>query len=200
MKKNIFYGVSAAALMFAFVSCGGDEETTDETTDSTETTEDVIETMEYTVDTEASIINWYNMEGEEKGHSGTVNILEGTFTTEADLITNASLTMDMNTLTADSDKLAGHLVSPAFFDVNQYASATFTFGGHVDGIVSGTLSCAGQEFAIEAPATVTEGTVEIADFNIDMSVFPYFQEEKEKAPEEEWHDTNIGFTATIVAQ
>lgn len=204
MKKNIFYGVSAAALMFAFVSCGGGEETTDETTDSTETTEDVIEPIEYTIDTESSVINWYTMNGEEKGHFGTTMVMEGTYTTEGDLITSASLTADLNTFTVEDEmggeKLQGHIMSPDLLDVNQYATAVFTFDRHEDGIVYGSLSVAGNDMAIEAPATVGEGTIDIADFNVDMGALNFYVTERAEAAEDEWHDTNIGFTASIVAQ
>ena len=204
MKKNIFYGVSAAALMFAFVSCGGGEETTDETTDSTETTDDVIEAIEYTIDTESSVINWYTMNGEEKGHFGTTMVMEGTYTTEGDLITSASLTADLNTFTVEDEmggeKLQGHIMSPDLLDVNQYATAVFTFDRHEDGIVYGSLSVAGNDMAIEAPATVGEGTIDIADFNVDMGALNFYVTERAEAAEDEWHDTNIGFTASIVAQ
>ena len=123
---------------------------------------------------------------------------------EREAITAASLTVDMNTITVDDEmggeKLHGHIVSPDILDVNQYATATFTFGGHEGDMITGTLSTAGQEMAVEAPATVGEGSVEIGDFNIDMGALTYFVTERAEAAEEEWHDTNIGFSATIIAQ
>lgn len=204
MKKNIFYGVSAAALMFAFVSCGGGEETTDETTDSTETTEDVIEAVDYAIDTESSSISWYTMHEDEKGHFGTIMVLEGSYTVEGDLITSASLTADLNTFTVEDEmggeKLQGHIMSPDLLDVNQYATAVFTFDKHENGTLYGSISVAGNDMAIEAPATIGEGTIDIADFNVDMGALNYFVTERAEAAEEEWHDTNIGFTASIVAQ
>ena len=204
MKKKLFLGLGIAAFMMA--SCGGAEETTEETTGSTDSTvEEVIEAVTYEVDTEASVINWFNMNGEEKDHFGSVKVLSGSFTTEGDLITDATLSADMNTLSSDDEmggeKLTGHLMAPDFFDVNQFASAEFTFDRHEEGTVYGTLNAAGQQFPVEASATVTEGTVEIGEFKVDMSTLPFFTMEKEmEADVTKHHDAMIGFSATVVGK
>lgn len=205
MKRNVFFGVSIATLMFATVSCGGaEEEATEGEGETIEVVEDVVEAVEYTVDTEASIINWYNMEGEEKGHYGTTKIMEGSYTMEGDVITAASLTMDLNTITVDDEmggeKLLGHIISPDLLDVAQFGTATFTFGGHADGMVTGTLNVAGADTDVNAPVTVGEGSIEVGDFQVDMAHLPMFAGEREGKPEAEWHDAGIGFTATIIAQ
>jgi polyisoprenoid-binding protein YceI len=201
MKKKFFYGIGIMSLMFAATSCGGgEEEATDETAETTEeTVEEVVEPVNYTVDVENSVINWTSYDGEEVGHTGTVKLLDGSYTTEGDMVTAASLNVDMNTITADAEKLQGHLMAPDFFDVNQYASASFSFDRHEEGVIYGTVNASGMEFAVEAPATVGEGSVEISDFKIDLGQLAFFVTEREEAPEEEWHDTNIGFTASIMA-
>lgn len=188
------------SLMFAATSCGGgEEETTEENHESTEeTVEEVVEAVNYTVDTESSVINWSAYEGGEVGHTGTVKLLDGSYTDEGGVITSATLNIDMNTITADAEKLQGHLMAADFFDVNQYASASFAFDRHEEGVIYGTVNAAGLEFAAEAPATVSEGSVEISSFKIDMGQLGFFVTEREEAPEEEWHDTNIEFTASIV--
>lgn len=204
MKKKLFFGVGIAAFMLA--SCGGAEETTEETTESTDSTaEEVVEAVTYEIDTESSVINWFNVNGEEKDHFGTVKVLSGSFTTEGDVITDATLSADMNTITSDDEmggeKLAGHLVSPDFFDVNQFAAAEFTFDRHEEGTVYGSLNAAGQTFPVEATATVSEGTVEIGEFKVDMSTLPFFVMEKEKESDvTKHHDANIGFSATVVGK
>lgn len=205
MKKKLFFGVSIAALMLA--SCGGAEEATEETTDEVaeDSTVEVVEAVTYEIDTEGSVINWFNMNGEEKDHFGTVKVLSGSFTTEGDVITDASLSADMNTITSDDEmggeKLAGHLMAPDFFDVNQFASADFTFDRHEEGTVYGSLNAGGQEFAVEAAATVAEGSVEIGEFKVDMSTLPFFVMEKEKeADESKHHDAMIGFSASILGK
>lgn len=145
------------------------------------------------------------MDGEEKGHFGAVKVLSGSYTTEGDMITAATLKADMNSITSDDDmggeKLAGHLKAPDFFDANQFASADFSFDRHEDGMVYGSLNTAGKQFPVEAPATVSEGSVEIGEFKIDMSELPFFVMEKEKeADASKHHDASIGFSATIVGK
>lgn len=212
MNKKFFYGMSIMALMFTAASCGGGEE---ETT-SEETTEEVT-AVEYTIDTEASVINWWNKEGEEKGHTGTVKVLDGTYTLEGDVITAASMNVDMTSITADSDKLLGHLtMTDHFFSVmtpdtisadsinwvDNNTTAVFTFEKHEEGMIYGSVNVNDLDFAVEAPVTVTEGQIELGEFSVDMSGLTYFVMEVANVdvPEEERHDPNIGFTATIVAQ
>lgn len=197
------------AMMFATTSCGG-EETTEETTEE-------VKSVEYTIDTEGSVINWWNMEGEEKGHTGTVSVLEGTYTVEGDVITAASMVVDMQSITADSDKLVGHLtMTDHFFSVmrpdtvsadsvnwvEDNTTATFTFDKHENGMIYGSVNVNDLDFAVEAPVTLTEGKIEIGEFSIDMSGLTYFVMEvaNVEVPEEERHDPNIGFSATIVGK
>ncbi|MEX1001060.1 MAG: YceI family protein [Crocinitomicaceae bacterium] len=205
MKRKLFLGASIVTLLLGTVSCGGSEETTEDTdvTDST-AIEDVVEATTYEVDTAASVINWYNVSDGEKGHYGYVKLLDGSYTAEGEKVTAASLTVNMNTITVTDemggDKLQGHLMSPDFFDVNQYASASFNFDRHEDGVIYGTVNVAGVELPVEAPVTVKEGSVEADDFKVNMVDLPFFQQERSEAPEKEWHDPLIGFTATIVAK
>ena len=204
MKNKFFYGVGIATFMLA--SCGGAEEAAENLEEGvTDVVEEIVETKTFTVDTAASIINWVSMEHGEKGHWGTVKVLEGSFSTDADVITDATLKMNMNTVMSTDENgganLTAHLMKPDFFDVNKFASAEFTFDRHEEGKVYGTLTAAGVEFAIEADATVSEGTVEIAEFVVDMSTLPFFTIEKEKeANQEKWHDSNVTLSATIVGK
>jgi len=204
MKKELLFGLAATFFMF---SCGEGGEETTEGNDSTavETVEEEVVVMNYEIDTAASVINWMNFNGEEKDHYGTVKVLSGSYTVENDVITEATLSADMNTITSDDEmggeKLEGHLMAPDFFDVNQFASATFNFDRHEEGMVYGTLNTAGMDFPVEAPVTVSEGSIEVGEFKVDMSSLAFFQMEKEKeADESKWHDPMIGFTATIVGK
>ncbi|MEO9532371.1 MAG: YceI family protein [Crocinitomicaceae bacterium] len=205
MKNKFFYGVGIATFMLA--SCGGAEEAAEDLHENIEDVveEVIVETKSYSVDTAASIVNWTTMDGEEKGHWGTVKVLEGSFSTEGDVITEASLKMNMNTVMSTDENggenLTGHLMAPDFFDVNQYASSEFTFDRHEEGKIYGTLNAAGAEFPVEAEATLTEGTVEVAEFIIDMSTLPFYVAEREKEPnQEKWHDPNVTISATIVGK
>lgn len=201
MRKNIIFGASAV-MMFAVISCGGSEESTE----STENTDSVvvIEPVTYTIDTAASIINWYNMDGDAKGHFGTVKVLEGTYTLEGDVITAGSLTANLNSVSVDDEmggaKLLGHILTADLLDVNQFATATFTFEKHENSSVVGTLSVSGVDVVIDAPVSINEGGLEVADFTANLAHLPFFiREVAEVANEAERHDPNIGFNASIVA-
>jgi hypothetical protein len=202
MKKTIFYGIGIMSLMLSATSCGGgEEESTEESSESTEEVlEEVVEPVTYTVDTAQSIINWVNYDGEDHDHTGTVKLLEGTYTDEGGVITAATLTMDMNSITADSEKLQGHLGAADFFDINQFASSEFVFDRHEEGVLYGVVNAAGLEFSVEAGVTVVAGEVAVDEFRMDLSSLPYFVAEREENPEEEWHNPSVGFTVTIVAE
>lgn len=213
MKRIIYLGmmVSFAAL----TSCGG--ENTDTTENDTDTTANVEETVEvtvanFTIDTDASTVNWKGYESttsEESFHFGTVGISEGSFeiTTENNVhsVTAGSMTLDMNTIQSgeELEKLVGHLKAPDFFNVAEYASASFTVTGYSDGAIQGTLNVLGSELSISAPALIdiTEdiATVSVEEFRVDMAPLnmPYFVEDA-KAPAEEQHDPKVGINATIV--
>ena len=208
MKKNVLFGLSLFSLLL--VSCGGGEE---EAGEETEVTEEVA-AVEYTINAEESAINWWNLEGGEKGHTGTVGIVDGSYTLEGDVITAGALTVDMQSITSDSERLTGHLMTDHFFSVLKADSvdvdsvnwvpnnptAAFTFEKHEEGTVYGTINVAGTDFPVEAPVTVGEGTLEFGEFSIDMGILGYFVMEAEdpEVPEEERHNSNIGFTASIV--
>lgn len=206
MKKIMIIGISA--IPFFFASCGGGESAEGTDTDSI-LVEEAVETIvtNYTIDTATTVINWMAYEGEEIAHAGTVKALSGTAeittTGEESQVTAASLKVDMNSISEESEKLVGHLKSPDFFDVNAYASTDFNFDRHEAGIIYGSISVIGKTLPVEAPATITEenGTLNLAigEFKIDFSSIemPFFVAETDK-PAEEKHSANMGFSATIV--
>lgn len=208
MKKIMILGMCAAP--FFLTSCGGTEADADATS-ADSTAVEIIETVvsSYTIDTATTVINWMNYDGEEIGHQGTVAALSGAFevsvTGEDAMITNANLVVDMNSISEGDERLEGHLKSEAFFDVNKFASTSFAFDRHENGMLYGTVSIIGKEVAVEAPAEVLimDGTAEITigEFSIDFAQLEmkYFVEEKAnpKVKPEEIHGTNIGFSATV---
>jgi polyisoprenoid-binding protein YceI len=97
-----------------------------------------------------------------------------------------------------SEKLQGHLMAPDFFDIENFATAEFTFDSHEEGIVYGSVNVVGKEMAVEAETTVDGNTLNVSDFTIDMSELGFFTTEAAEKPEEERHDANIGISATIV--
>lgn len=211
MKKTIIPILFATPLFFA--ACGGAEnegETTDADTTVVEEVEEVeVIVSNYTVDTAATVINWMAYSGEEIDHQGTVMALDGSFevtkTGEDMAVTAANLNVDLNSINEESEKLVGHLKSPDFFDINQFATASFSFDRHEEGMIYGTANIVGKDLPVEAPVTLTETgegvNVEVGEFKLDFSALemPFYIEDV-KAPVEEQHDPNIGFTATILGK
>ncbi|MFT5820578.1 MAG: polyisoprenoid-binding protein YceI [Crocinitomix sp.] len=210
MKKVIILGLFA--MPFFFASCGGGEAEGDTTdSDSTATVEEVIPTthQSYSIDTASTVINWMNYDGEEVSHQGAVKALEGNFevaTTGDELAVSAGyILVDLNSITESegSDKLIGHLMAPDFFDVNQFATTEFVFNSFEDGMMSGSLTVLGKEVEVSAPVSISAdengATLELGEFAVDFAAFemPFFVREKEEAPEGEWHNSSIGFTATV---
>lgn len=200
MKKKVILGVGLS--MFVLASCGGEEAV--EETNEENVVEEVAAPVTYTVDTEASVINWISYELNDEVHqAGTVKALSGDVIVEEGAITSASLEVDMNSIASDAamEKLEGHLKSPDFFDVNQFATTSFEFEKYENGTVYGSASIVGVSMAIEAAAEVVEEgegvTVNVSEFKLDFSALPYMVEDA-KAPVEEQHSPSVGFTATIV--
>lgn len=117
------------------------ESTTDDMAMATSTSMTATSTMvkvtpgSYTVDTEASIVNWVGKKPLLDGYmdSGTIKLKEGAITA-GDATASGSFTIDMNTLhvglTAKKPGKEGaleeHLKKGDFFDVTKYPTAKFT--------------------------------------------------------------------------
>ncbi len=207
MKRTLIFGVMMTPVLGMMVSpaflvsCGGAaEDSTD--TDTNKVVEVVVpEPVSYTVDTTATVINWYNMDAGAVGHQGTVKVLDGSFTTLEDSITAGSLTINMASATESTSntKFLGHPATADLLDFVGFPQSTFTVERHETDTVYGTLSAVGKDFAVKAPVTVDGGNITIGDFKIDMSGLTFFVTEKTKQKDQaKWHDANIGFTATLV--
>ena len=205
MKKLVILGLAAMPLFL--VSCGGGEaEAEAPAADST-----VVETVvsNYTVDSATTVINWNNFNADTVAHMGTAKVLSGSIdisaTGDSVVLTGGSLEVNMNSITAGAgdEMLDAHLRKPDFFDVNQFATSTFTFEKYEGGMVYGKVTIIGKEVPVEAPITITQTeqacTIEVGSFTIDFAqlMMPFFEAEKVKAPKEGPHDTKIAFTATI---
>ncbi len=206
MKKIMILGLCAAPFFFA--SCGGAESDT-EGTEADSTVVEVVETVvnSYTIDTATTVINWMSYDGEEIAHQGTVATLNGSFevsvTGEEAVITGGNLVVDMNSIAEGDERLEGHLKADDFFDVNQFATTSFAFDRHENGMIYGTATIIGKEVAIEAPVEVTvengSAILAVGEFSVDFAQLEmnFFEREKTEAKPEEMHSTLIGFSATV---
>ena len=84
----------------------------------------------YTVDTEASTLEWYGDKPIGASESGTVQITEGELSFNGSELVDGSFTIDMTTITPTSQSgnmltmLTDHLLSDDFFGVETYPTAT----------------------------------------------------------------------------
>jgi polyisoprenoid-binding protein YceI len=84
----------------------------------------------FKVDTAASIVTWVGKKLAGK-HNGTFKISEGSLDVKGGNIVSGGFTININSMKAidaspeDNGKLAGHLLSPDFFDAAKYPTAKF---------------------------------------------------------------------------
>lgn len=205
-------GIAAFSMLIA--SCGGGESTDGTGTDTTakDTTPAAV-INSYTIDTAASLVTWksYGKVGDtSKYHMGTMKLMNGsidvTDSAGTSTVTGGYIDFDMNSPkeSAGAVDLDGHLKSPDFFDVAQFATSSFTFESFDGTNATGTLAIIGKTVSITAPTTFTitpeSVTVEVSMFLVDFLAMemPYFVAEKTLKPEKQ-HDPKVEVTATIVA-
>ncbi len=149
--------------------------------------EAAIEPITYTLDKEASSLEWAGSMSPEYGHTGVVEITEGTLVMEGEELKSGSFTVDMNTLrSTDLEEpkagiLAKHLKGlepdedhPAdlFFNTPKYPTVDVTLGEYKDGKLTLTLSIIGKELTQEVPVELTSdenGAWIKGDFSLDLT-------------------------------
>lgn len=109
-----------------------------------------------------------------KDHDGGFQKFDGQVEVAGDELRSVKVTVDLSSVTSDSEKLTGHLKSPDFFDVEKYSTATFTSSSiqPKDGqhLVTGVFDFHGHQKEIAFPVTVhkTEGKAHVTgEFKID---------------------------------
>ena len=171
MKKLFFLLTLSAGLFFACQnSAPGDAaKTTDETQDAAQASSDA---TVYTVDTEASVVEWEGYKPGKYSHVGTIRLQGGELSVKAGVPESGSFVIDINSL-EDKDvedpgkraDLEGHLKSGDFFEVEKYPTGTFEMTGirmnEADTvaryIVVGNLTLKDKTKGIEIPANIESG-------------------------------------------
>lgn len=158
--------LSLVALSTALLySCGGetaDNEVTDETA-NTEATEASTEAVAYSINTDVSVIEWLGKKEIGDSHNGTIEIESGSFMIKDGKVTGGEFTVDMTSM-VDLDledpeynqKLIGHLMSPDFFSVDSFPTASFLITSVSDTSVTGDLTIKGITKKYDIPYTLTE--------------------------------------------
>jgi len=126
------------------------------------------EAATYTVDTDASTIEWYGERPAGGSESGVVQIAEGQLTFDGSELVAGSMVIDMATIEPTSKTgemlgmLTGHLKSDDFFGVETYPTANLV-------IKSATPTGVENQYTVVADLTIKETTDEI-EFVTDVVV------------------------------
>jgi polyisoprenoid-binding protein YceI len=115
-------------------------------------------------------------------HTGTFSTFSGTMRLDPAAVEASSvqITIQMDSVQIEPDRLRGHLLSPDLFDVAQFPTATFQSTRIVAGgeggthTVTGNLTLHGQTRAITFPANITVSDAEVhatAEFTINRRDF-----------------------------
>ncbi len=215
------YVVASMFTLGMLISCGeGDSHEGNDHSDGEQNHEQVEEVevivMKYAVDTVSTIINWrgYEETGVENPefHEGSIKALDGSVEiteTNGELeITDVTFNVDMNSIKESQglNKLEGHLMSPDFFNVNEFASTSFSFEKHEEGMIYGKINVIGTELNLVAPVSIEKEeeivTVLVESFRVDMTPanLPFFVEELEMEEGPEKHDPVLEFSLEVVAK
>lgn len=150
-------------------------------------TEEAVESTTYTLDKEATTLEWAANMSPEYGHKGFVEITEGSIEMEGDVLTGGSFTIDMNTIkSTDLEEpkagiLASHLKGTApdeqhpvdlFFNTPKFPTVEVTLGEYKDGKLGLTLSILGKELKQDVAVKIKndeKGASIKGDFALDFN-------------------------------
>ncbi len=166
MKTRFFTILTIAAMTLSLSSCK-DKAKEAKTTEAEAATEMTEVSTKYKVNTEASSIKWIGHKP-TGSHNGTISLESGIATANNGTLESGTFLIDMSSINvldipADDEgnaKLAGHLKSSDFFDVEKYPAAAFEVTGFetVEGktMLSGNLKLKDVTNNISIPVTVKE--------------------------------------------
>lgn len=114
----------------------------------------------FKVDTEKSTINW-SAKKVGGGHTGTVQINEGSLIYSGKTLKGGSFLMDMSSITSDNARVTNHLKSDDFFSSAKHPSSKFEIvkvsaAGKDQVNISGNLSIKGITHPLSFQATVKQ--------------------------------------------
>ncbi len=182
MKKGLL-NISALIMIFlAATGCKDDAKKakTEEAKTITEVAEEVAAEAKYKVAATESMVSW-KANKVVGGHEGTINISRGIAHFKGDALVGGNFVFDIKTLKntdipADDEgngKLVGHLLSPDFFDAEQFPNATFEITSVKGNNVSGNLTLKGIKKNVTFPAIVAiagdEVSITSETFTIDRT-------------------------------
>jgi len=112
--------------------------------------------------------------GPGKEHKGTIAVQAADLTRDAEGKVTGSVSVDMNSITADVPAVATHLKTKDFFNAPVFPIATLSVASVSDTTLTGTLTLKGVTKAISFPITKTETSYN-AEFRVNMKDFGIVQ-------------------------
>jgi polyisoprenoid-binding protein YceI len=164
--KTLKYFAFAFAAVLVLASCDKTASTAATGADSVATAAATAAT--YKIDGAASEVQWHGSKL-AYGHTGLITLTEGSLSVENGGITAGNFSLDMKSLkeTGNTDaksagELAGHLMSPDFFDAEKFPTSKFAVTGSSENktdstthMIKGNLTIKDQTKNIEFPAKVS---------------------------------------------
>ena len=215
MKKTTLVALVFGAFLASCSDNGKQVEASDAQAVETVETETAVE---YNKVKEGSFLDW------RASHMGGVEPRFGKILTQSALVlvdegqlTNASIVMDMNTLTVESfgddtestEKLTGHLKHADLFNVESFPTAKFEMtsiesgAGDFNSVITGNLTILEATKSISFNANVTVGDNEVSVVSEDFAIvrqdwgIVYHTEGDEGVPAEYIIANDIGFTINV---
>ena len=182
MKRISTLMIASIALVAA--SCSSTDEATEDGT--------VVESVTYTLDADASSMDWRGAENDEHFHTGTIKFSEGSLVMNGEELESGSFKVDMSSISVTTEGLPeekvgyllGHLGNEDFFNTESNPVVDVTLGAYADGKLDITLNVLGQEVksnvAVEI-STTDAGATMTGDFEVDFAALnlPGFQPDPE---------------------
>lgn len=173
MKKNVLIALAICGLIF---SCKKEEKAKIE---EAKPVKEVAANMTYKVTPDSKI--YWSAHKIVGGHNGSFNAEEGLLQFEGENLKGGKVTFPIKTLKVldiaetedDYGKLTGHLLSPDFFDMEKYPTATFEITNVEANKITGNLTLKGitKSLSFDAFINKTETGVHINSnkFSIDRT-------------------------------
>jgi len=173
MKKPLSF-LATAFLIVAVSACGGVGDAPQATTGDAVAADAAATGVSYTIDAEASELNWRGAKVTD-AHDGGFNAFSGTIMVDGEDVTGVEIEVDMTSMWSDNERLTGHLMSEDFFEVETYPKGLFALTSITPGdslhTAMGNLTMLDSTRGISFPvdvAVVDENTVTAsADFIIN---------------------------------
>lgn len=108
--------------------------------------------------------------GPGKVHNGSFSKVTSNLTVDVKNSVAGSISVDMSSLTTDTEGVTKHLKTDAFFDTTKYPTAEFILYSLVEGKAIGSMTIKGMKKDVNFPVTETALGYK-ATFNINMKEF-----------------------------